>query len=582
MEIFKIDLRVGYGTPVDDDITFNFHFLRPEGVEWVTTYSYGQLCRLDNFICINCDKIKHVVFPVLSRHRIKATIKALIAEDFVVESVHFLHRLKGMIELWAHQTLMRLHATPRNVHDNVQKFYFLPNGPVADDPIIPGIIEQLPGRKKGHNSGVFGFGRKKDGAVDIEDDFDFIMQHEAEAEDSQPPLLRVNVRRGREGRRGKLEYEIQVYYSRNMSDEPWCVLRRYSEFAALYHALLGFESEKFLFTTFPLPPAKCSIGMSLDEAELSIRTRQLDAWFRDAFCQYLNMTSQSRAAMRVFLQLIAYSAEEADFGDPFSAASSSSASLAHGTAGEDMQQKSLVALSIQNRLSMGLVEGSRAVMYEFTENSPAVAKKTASQNQQTRRHSGTSSDHKEKDRDAGSDEGSALSGDSKHSSQISSMSLATKKKKKNMLNSMWESMSAISNGKGSKASGLSVDHDHSAAAAVVDATPKKRTTRFVVLNAIVSGENPFVKSALVGMGGALTSTPTGTLGVVAEGEESSQSMSMSMSMAADTAAIGFTVADSLNQLLAHQARIEGHAKAVPHFRHKDYNKELFKFVADGH
>ena len=100
----------------------------------------------------------------------------------------------------------------------------------------------------------------------------------------------------------------------------------------------------------------------------------------------------------------------------------------------------------------------------------------------------------------------------------------------------------------------------------------------MVLNAVVSGENPFVKSALLGMGGTLTSTPTGTLGAVAEGEESSQSMSMSM--AVDASASGFTAADASNQLLAHQARTEGHAKAVPHFRHKDYNKELFKFVAE--
>jgi hypothetical protein len=207
MEVFKIDLRIGYGSPVGEDITFNFHFNRPEGLEWVVTFSYAQLCRLDNFVCVNCDKIKHVVFPLLSRHRIKATIKALRADDFSLESVRYLNRLKGMIEIWAHQILMRLHATPRHVHTNVQNFFFLPNGPGLGDPVLPGVLEHTLSRKK-HGLSVFGFGRKKDEALDNDDEYDLVVQQETEAEESQPPLLRVSVRRGREGRRGKLEYEV--------------------------------------------------------------------------------------------------------------------------------------------------------------------------------------------------------------------------------------------------------------------------------------------------------------------------------------------------------------------------------------
>jgi hypothetical protein len=313
MESFTIDIRVGFGIPEDGDIIFHVHFNRPEGLVWVASYSYGQLCSLDNFVNYNCDKVKHVVFPILSRHRVKSLMKILSSEDFNVENMKELIRLKTVIETWLHVIVSRLHAMPIHLHNRIEKFLFLPNGPISKEDSAPvmisGVVEPLPaGYKKHKDKGMFGMKKKSD---DVEDGYEHLMQCEAEAENRLPPLLKVNVRRGREGRYGKLEYEIQVFYSRDAkADPPHCVFRRYSEFAALYNTLKGIEGDKFLFTTFPLPPAKCSLGMGLDESELSIRTRQLDAWFRDCFYHYSKMKSQSRAAIREFLQLVIHSADE--------------------------------------------------------------------------------------------------------------------------------------------------------------------------------------------------------------------------------------------------------------------------------
>jgi hypothetical protein len=49
------------------------------------------------------------------------------------------------------------------------------------------------------------------------------------------------------------------------------VYRRFSEFAALNHQLSISEPADLLFAAFPLTPAKCKLGIALDETELSVR-----------------------------------------------------------------------------------------------------------------------------------------------------------------------------------------------------------------------------------------------------------------------------------------------------------------------
>jgi len=82
-------------------------------------------------------------------------------------------------------------------------------------------------------------------------------------------------------------------------------------------------------TEFPEPPLRCNFGLALTEANLSYRTRQLDAWLRDVCCCYKYMLEIERAAVRYFL----------DF---------------------DMTRP--IDISIQDRLARGLVEAPRAIV----------------------------------------------------------------------------------------------------------------------------------------------------------------------------------------------------------------------------
>lgn len=85
-----------------------------------------------------------------------------------------------------------------------------------------------------------------------------------------------------------------------------------------------------LSVPFPEPPFRCNLGLSLTEANLSYRTRQLDAWIRDVLCCYRYMQDMERAAVRYFLDL-------------------------------DLSKN--LDISIQDRLARGLVEAPRANLY---------------------------------------------------------------------------------------------------------------------------------------------------------------------------------------------------------------------------
>jgi hypothetical protein len=208
-----VDVRVGFGVPEDGDIIFHVHFTRPEGLCWVCSYSYGQLCSLDNFVNYNCDKIKHVFFPILTRHRVNTLMKILANEEFHSDDAKELVRIKTMIENWLHVILLRLHSMPLQLHNRVEKFLCLAQGPDSNDEEntahIPGVIEPNPVHKK--TKSVFGMKKKQS---ETDDGYEQLVLAETEAEARLPPLLKVNVRRGREGRYGKLEYEVNYNFAR--------------------------------------------------------------------------------------------------------------------------------------------------------------------------------------------------------------------------------------------------------------------------------------------------------------------------------------------------------------------------------
>lgn len=81
---------------------------------------------------------------------------------------------------------------------------------------------------------------------------------------------------------------------------------------------------------FPAPPFRSNLGLPLTEANLSYRTRQLDAWLREVCSCYRYMQEMEKAAVRYFLDL--------DLAKPLD-------------------------IMIQDKLAKGLVEAPRANVY---------------------------------------------------------------------------------------------------------------------------------------------------------------------------------------------------------------------------
>jgi hypothetical protein len=213
-----------------------------------------------------------------------------------------------------------------------------------------------------------------------ENKFVQMVEDESRYEDelmSQQPLVKIAVNRRLEGKNDKIEYEI-VLSSEPLPElgislplalrEPYVIFRRYNDFKLLnkvleengvvsaevyakehnhFLAIQSAESinddsmesistrkyvthrEKIivLLSRFPLPPSKCSLGISLNESDLSYRARRLDQWFRELIVAYTDMNNAARDVIRRFL-------------------------------GFDMSRE--LDISLQDRLALGLIEASRA------------------------------------------------------------------------------------------------------------------------------------------------------------------------------------------------------------------------------
>lgn len=111
---------------------------------------------------------------------------------------------------------------------------------------------------------------------------------------------------------------------------------RHSNVAANGHGMpavppkTAFNQKGVISVVFPEPPFRSNFGLPLTEANLSYRTRQLDAWLRDVCCCYKYMQEMERAAVRYFLDL-------------------------------DMSKS--LDIMIQDKLARGLVEAPRASVY---------------------------------------------------------------------------------------------------------------------------------------------------------------------------------------------------------------------------
>jgi hypothetical protein len=211
---------------------------------------------------------------------------------------------------------------------------------------------------------------------------------------------------------------------------------------------------------------------------------------------------------------------------------------------EDEEERTMrIAMGIQKGLSLGLVEGSRAILYEFSAatanattspSSAATVKSNSSGNSHTVQNTATNavthsnvvrsaptSVSAQKSRNNNNaadddDDASVKSGDSRVSgTSMLSTNTKIKKKRKTIINTMWETMSTVSFCRIfftdivccrlqcllciHQMSKLNEDHadkdeDGVASSSAAPATPSRpRMTKYTVVNATVSGDNPILR-----------------------------------------------------------------------------------------
>ena len=199
-----LSVVVGIGQPRDAQIILNFHFISPDGIEWTSSYSYGQLCQLDNYVNECTSKLRHIAFPVISTSR-QQRILEMITDDHAyansaVSAKNMIEKMRTMLETWIHVLLMRMHSFPIATQEKLESFFCLPLGPVTEVSSTP---IAMPAEKKSLMFGFLGFGKMEE-----EDTYSKVFQREAAAEVGQALLLRLSVARGPEGPYGQLEYLV--------------------------------------------------------------------------------------------------------------------------------------------------------------------------------------------------------------------------------------------------------------------------------------------------------------------------------------------------------------------------------------
>jgi hypothetical protein len=204
MDVYKIVVHVGIGQPCNGELIFNFHFITFIGLEWTSSFSYGQLCQIDNYVNFACRKIKHVAFPVTSTSRQQRIIQ-LIGTDHsysrsLVASKRMIEKLRSMFETWVSVLLMRLHAMPVSVQEKIEGFFSLPNGPHPPDYLGPESILAAEAKQSLHNS------------KSREDTYEKVIRLEEGAESSKT-MLSFSVIRGPEGPRRQQEYQVREKFS---------------------------------------------------------------------------------------------------------------------------------------------------------------------------------------------------------------------------------------------------------------------------------------------------------------------------------------------------------------------------------
>lgn len=374
-----VAINVQYGVPEDGELVFNVHMTNNStGVTWDVSYRFSQLATLDHDISMSCDKMKEIPFPQID----DALMEKLTRRANYSGKLKDLNRFRSLMEDWIQYLIARCHLMPYILYELVEDWFCLPLGPTTDwtpgralssneQSALQEIINNL-NVAQAHqgNSGPVGpsntSGNKRPGMIksistlltgshmppetqhDTKNDKKTGF-HNSNLPESNVVLLKVRVQRGQRGRNGRIEYDIHIEHSPRT--KPFTVSRSYSVFRRLYDIIRRVHVDNLsksgkgggvstsqkpihdkgiVSVKFPDPPFRSNLGLALTEANLSYRTRQLDAWMRDVCCCYRYMQEMERAAVRYFLDL-------------------------------DMSRN--VDISIQDRLARGLVEAPRANVY---------------------------------------------------------------------------------------------------------------------------------------------------------------------------------------------------------------------------
>jgi hypothetical protein len=233
----EIFLTLGVGSPTDGDLVFNAHFLRSsDNIAWSVSFSYAQLCRIDSFICGNCDKIKHTIFPILSTEEIRKIIiflqktdkenyilkiienkrRIYVSDPNILYMVDHLEKIRIQLENWLHIIILRLHAMPLQVVNDINKLMLLPYGSLTEEEKVKfgfsldaqnvfistktsSLKEILMSKLSLKNS---------NSQFSKSNSISNLLQKESEIEQSSPPLLRISVERGKEGQKGLQKYKV--------------------------------------------------------------------------------------------------------------------------------------------------------------------------------------------------------------------------------------------------------------------------------------------------------------------------------------------------------------------------------------
>lgn len=118
-----IHASIGIHSIVKNNINFNFHFRTRLGDEWTVSWTYSDLKNLDCSISQRCLNLKTTSFPVFDKNMILYLFD--ISQLGVPETIFVFDELIRRLEIWMHSVLFRYHMFPLDVKEDIASFFAL-------------------------------------------------------------------------------------------------------------------------------------------------------------------------------------------------------------------------------------------------------------------------------------------------------------------------------------------------------------------------------------------------------------------------------------------------------------------------